>query len=267
MTSNDERTPTIERPILLGIGGVSSVQELLDWLKRVAEAGFDGVEVALPTRAGNRVTGATQGLQDVFTAWARANPPVIAVAGRGLPANVDAAIDAVKSLLEQATVMGARCLNLTIPPLLGFAPAGSGFDDSGFERYQEALNFAYSLLYSLRFESEAAGVALAVEAGAGGILLSPVELRELIDEANSWSVGACVDVGLMARFASPNDWLLTLNHRVHSVRIPQEVPTDPSKRASAVRTVDFSAIGDTLDEIGFTGPIIVDSQGESVVDW
>ncbi len=267
MTRIHEHTRAVQRPILLGIGPASSAQELLVLLERVVEAGFDGVEVALPVPAGDGVAGVPRWLQDLLTTQARSNPPVCAVAGRCLTTNLDAAIDTVKSLLEQSAAVSARCLNLTIPPLRGVGPAGSESRGGGFGRYQQALNFAYALLRRLRFESEATGVALAIEAGGDGTLLSPVELRELIDEANSWAVGVCIDVGRIARFALPSDWLLTLRHRVQAVRIPQQVPADPPGGPIPVRPVDFAEIGDTLDEIGFTGPIIVDGWVESMVDW
>ena len=49
-------------------------------------------------------------------------------------------------------------------------------------------------------------------------MLSPVELREIIDEANSASVGVCIDVDRVAQVGSAADWITTLRHRVHVVR-------------------------------------------------
>jgi len=138
-------------------------------------------------------------------------------------------------------------------------------ESSGFARYQDALNFAYQLLRAARFEAEAAGVVVAVEAAHDGCLLSPVELRELIDAVNSWVVGACLDVDRVRTVGEPIDWLTTLTHRVKAVR--SNVARD---REHGSLESDDARIGPiwrwkTLDDIGFCGPVVIACESAQAV--
>ena len=68
---------------------------------------------------------------------------------------------------------------------------------------------------------------MALEPVIGGCLLSPVELREIIDNANSWAVGSVVDADRVAAGGCVEDWVRTLAHRIHAVRLAgdSEVPS------------------------------------------
>lgn len=85
------------------------------------------------------------------------------------------------------------------------------------------------------------GVALALDAPSCGCLLSPVELREVIDTANSSAIGACLDLGKIAALGSPADWVTTLGHRVHAVRVSHEqaprAPLDSDDLPTALQSV------------------------------
>jgi sugar phosphate isomerase/epimerase len=176
------------------------------------ESGFHGVEVAMEN-LGIRSSDVPARPRVDLSAYSRNEKcPVGAVAVACSTVDINAAVGEVTARLHDVASVGVRCLNLELPPVR------AGAHDS-FGRYQDALNFAYMLLQHTRLEAETAGVMLALEAAAGNCLLSPPELREIIDAANSWAVGACVDVARVARIGSPADWLLTLGHRVHAVRV------------------------------------------------
>jgi sugar phosphate isomerase/epimerase len=171
-------------------------------------------------------------------------------------------VEEVIALLRFGSRLQTQCLNLTIPAIgRGAWPRSesTGTRDETVGGYQDAVNLAYAILARVRFEAEAAGVAIALEAGAGGAFLSPVELRELIDAANSSAFGVCVDVQRIASFAHPEDWLATLGHRVHSIRVPQRVPDGLSQRVRAAGAIDLAAIGAVLDEIEYGRSIIIDT--------
>ena len=133
--------------------------------------------------------------------------------------DLEAVVHDLKDALEVSGGLGVTCLSVTLPPITSRRdPTLSSGATGGFARYQDQLNFAFQILHRLRFAAERNGVALAVEGAAGGGLLSPVELREIIDEANSASVGVCIDVDQIAPIGSPADWITTLGHRVRVVR-------------------------------------------------
>ena len=192
--------------------------------------GFDGVEIVLPG-----VGGATS------ASLVKAEEGVIAVAAACRSADVACGLAEVSTLLRMASANRASCLNLTIPPVDG-CPGGSGF-----LRYQDGLNFAYRVFHDLRHQAEADGVTIAIEAAAGGCLLSPVELREIINQANSPYVGVCLDVPRVSGIGVAEDWIATLGYRIKSIRVGS---TDKSARDS---------LAVALDSAGCDGPLIIQS--------
>ena len=232
----------------------STESGLNDQHRTALAAGFDGVELALhPDHAAPGVSEAPA-TNELLT---RLAPPeglaVRALACWGQATNVEAAIEEAGARLEQAASFGARCLNWRIPAVARHAVGGSR---GGFSRYEEALNFAYQLLHGARYDAEATGVALALEAAAGGCLLSPVELREIIDAANSWAVGACVDVARIARIGQPEDWLATLGRRIHSVRVRTDVSAPEESEGRSPKGPATAALRQALDEIAYDGVLI-----------
>lgn len=149
--------------------------------------------------------------------------------------------EAIDETVRLLTAVQGRCIGsiaLSIPPL---TPAKG---EPGFPSYQDALNYAYQVLRGLRFEAESAGVRIAIEAARGGCLLSPVEVRDLIDAVNSSAIGACLDVDLVSRVGDPLDWLATLGARVGAVRVGYStLPVEPLAAA--------------LDDLRFDGPVVV----------
>ena len=166
------------------------------------------------------------------------------------PAWPEPCVESLAALLPWAAGLGARCVNVTIPPLR------SRCSQTGFERYQDALNFAYGLLHAIRFAAEEAGAAVALEAGIGGCLLSPVELREIIDNANSWAVGSVIDADRIAAGGCVEDWLRTLTHRVHAVRLPGDYSREST--GAAPRSGGFeSPLNRLLDELRYDRAVIL----------
>jgi hypothetical protein len=174
---------------------------------------------------------------------------------------MEPAIEEVCDLLRQAERLQARCLNLTIPPLR------SGGDGFGFSRYQDALNFTFRLVHEARYEAESTGVPCALEVPADGCLLSPVEMREVLDQGFSWAVGACLDVNRVASIGSPADWLTTLRRRVHSLRVRITPEAGAGPGAIAEPRVDFASLTSVWDEVSYEGPVIASGSDEPESAW
>lgn len=218
------------------------------------EAGFDGVEA--PLRVMNGVGGSTR--PSITTVPDRGDPSVphgtIAALFAALGENeAEAARGRVAGWLELAGSLGARCLSIELPETPGEPAKRDGRDG-------ELLNLAYTLLHGLRFEAERTGVALALEAATGGAFTSAIELRDLIDAANSWAVGVCVDVRRLAGLARPEDWIRALGRRIHAVRIPF-TPRDgaggsPGSEAEPAAAFDHPAIVSALGDVNYGGIVI-----------
>ncbi len=192
----------MKRPTAIRIPTRSDGNDLLITCSRAVELGVDGVEWAV-------------GAGDLFEVPAPGTdfPEVVSVAAECALTEISPAIDRVNNLLQQSAQVGARCLALGLPGVS--FEAGSGC----FSRYQEVLDFVYALLREVRFEAEACGVPIAVEAMRDQSLMSPSELRGIVDGANSWAVGVCVDTGRLAGRGHAADWIETLGRRVHLVRL------------------------------------------------
>ncbi|MCH7592483.1 MAG: TIM barrel protein [Planctomycetes bacterium] len=215
------------RPILLHVGPSDEVDSATSARANALSNGFDGVEIALPD------------VEEPTIVRPAADGAVIAVAATCQSTDVESGLAEVSALLRLAATCRATCLNLTLPPVDGCEGG------AGFSRYQDGLNFAYRVLYDLRHEAEGAGVAIAIEAATGGGLLSPVELGEIINQANSPAVGVCLDVTRVSRVGVVEDWIATLGYRVKSVRV------------ELLDERELDTLADALAAAGYDGPVIV----------
>lgn len=193
----------IQRPVLLATDRSVTLLDLREHAARARSNGFDGVEWSLPD--------CFEQLQPAISHLGAI--PIRAVAMRCEMMDIPSAAPFVISRLQTGSLLGANVINLSIPPVR------IGSDGEGFAHYQDALDFAYGLLQRVRFEAEAAGVSIALEAASGGCLASPLEVRELIDAVNSSAIGVCLDVERIRAIGSPLDWIDTLHCRVQSVRL------------------------------------------------
>lgn len=233
--ATDAQVTGVDRPLLLRIDAARSAAEWNEQVAAAARAGFDGVELAIAGPA-------AQGLPlDDHTPVTK----VGAAAVRSAWLDADAAIEQLAAFLRRVAPWGVTCTNVALPPLQ------AADDGPGFARYQDGLNFAYRFLHGIRYDAEATGVTVAIEAAHGGCLLSPVELREIIDEANSWAVGACLDIDGIRRIGSPEDWITTLGRRVLAVR----ARVDDTSSADRVR-IRLAPLRTTIDTAGGSASLI-----------
>lgn len=192
------------------------------------ELGFDGLELALESLPDAE-------LAKTFLAnLPKDSPTIIAVSATCSATDHDTAIPAVIAALAATAQLGATCLNLSLAPL------ENADHPHGFPSYQSAINFLHRLFDATRFEAERSGVALAIEVANGGCFLSPVEMRELIDASSSWALGVCLDTARLAAIGNPADWIQTLTHRVHAVRITDLSSDDRLLRQTASALIQTS---------------------------
>lgn len=177
--------------------------------------GLAGVEWPMTLTTAINLPAALKKQDREITAIAPGTEPVKALAVRCLITDADRAIADLETVFEWTGRRSVQMLNLSLPPV---HPACS----SCFAGYQDALNFAWQMGRTLRFAAERSGTDLALEAAAGGCLLSPVELRELLDACGSHALGVCLDVERLHGIGLVADWLTTLGSRVRCIRLDAE---------------------------------------------
>lgn len=210
-------------------------------------AGFDGLECCLDDWWPDATNSHSQQSDKQITAASPGRIPLLAASVRCNTTDHDVAVEWLTNHMQQASAIGVSTLNVTLPGMTRLK------DSSGFARYQDAINFTHNLARTLRYEAESHGVTMAVEPCTSSFLLSPVELRELVDLANSHAIGVCLDLTRIARIGNPIDWIITLNRRIACLRIrrPRAVTDDePGLHLAEIRRA--------LDECRYSGPVIID---------
>jgi len=123
------------------------------------------------------------------------------------PAIRDGGKDAVARLLQIAKWLGVDTL-LTVPG--GVTPEIS---------YDAALENALETIQDLAPVAERLGVCIAVENVWNKFLLSPVEMRDFIDQFQSPQVGAYFDTGNIVAYGYPEQWIRILGERIRMVHV------------------------------------------------
>ena len=116
--------------------------------------------------------------------------------------------------MEAACEMGAPAV-LVIPGYVGL-PWDPGIIPI---RYDHAYDRTREGLAELVVSAEKLGVSMLVENIWNKFLLSPLEVRALIDEIGSRHVGAFLDVGNVMLFGYPEQWIRILGPRIGEIHL------------------------------------------------
>ena len=117
--------------------------------------------------------------------------------------------------------------------------------------YEQSFNNVFAALEQLTERAQEFGVYLAFENPAGGLLLSPLEVRDLIDELNSPFLGLCYNPSYAARLSNPMDWVEIMAQRIFVVRLPYG-----QKSENTNATISDELILEKLERTGFNGPVV-----------
>jgi L-ribulose-5-phosphate 3-epimerase len=171
----------------------------------------------------------------------------------------------VKRQVDVAKLLGADCI-LVCPGTVGvdFKPddvvpdakeieffAGSEVIDYdvAYERSQEALK-------ELAPYAEKKEIVIGIENIWNKFLLSPLEMRNFIDEIGSPWVQVFLDVGNMVLFGYPEQWIKILNKRIKKVHFKdfrRGAPTLAGFVDLLAGDVDFIKVIDAFIEAGYEG--------------
>ena len=180
-------------------------------IARLVDAGFRAIDISIPCddqltgasvesdlrRVGGIIEGQGAGIASVtLSGW------VVGPSDRGLG-----------RYIRTAAEIGASVCILTPAAVVSVHPTDR------VAGYTEVLNAVAEGVQDLFETAERCGVVLAVRAPFAGALLSPVEVRELVDSVGTAWVGVCVDVESLVTIGRAEDWLKVLGRRVAAVRV------------------------------------------------
>ncbi len=92
--------------------------------------------------------------------------------------------------------------------------------------YEAAFHQLFLRLDVLTAAAQRQRVNLALENPSHHLLLSPLELRDLIDQINSPHLGICFNIEHTRRLGEPIDWAEILNHRIFALKMPALPPKE-----------------------------------------
>jgi L-ribulose-5-phosphate 3-epimerase len=169
--------------------------------------------------------------------------------------------DLTAACLERAAWLGAKTL-LVVPGVV------QHFQEQHLRtHYEDALRLAYVGIHNLLGEAERWGVIIALENVWNAFLVSPVDMREMIDRINSPWVGCYLDVGNILRYGLPEDWIQTLGQRIVRVHVKdfqQSMGTVEGFCLPGDGDVDWPTVMAALRRVGYDGPMIFEGNGEPV---
>ncbi len=224
------------------------------------DAGFDGVEVALDTTGAVSLDSTKEDMEQI-KAWAKeAGIELYSVASglywkQNYTANDEQvrknAIEITKKQLQLAAWLGCQSI-LVVPGAVGvdFEP------DSEVIDYDVAYDRCLAALKELAPVAEELKVELCIENVWNKFLLSPLEMRDLIDKVGSPYVCSYFDVGNVLYSGYPEQWIKILGSRIKKVHFKdyrRDVGTLSGFVDLLAGNVDYVAVKKALDAIGYDG--------------
>ncbi len=120
-------------------------------------------------------------------------------------------------------------------------------------QYHAALDIAAKSIRELVSTAEGLGVAVALENVWNKFLLSPVEMRDFIDQFGSDHVKAYFDVGNILLYGYPVHWIEVLAERVARVHIKDFNVESRQFVALLTGSVDYPRVINALRGVGYDG--------------
>ncbi len=225
-----------------------------------SDAGFDGVELALAEDGPVNLNSTKDDMEKIKVLAAKYGMELYSLAsGLYWQTNYTAsnpevrmrAISITKKQLELAAYLGMQSI-LVVPGAVGvdFEPG------SEVVPYDVAYDRCKAALLELAPIAEQYGVELCIENVWNQFLLSPLEMRDLIDSINSSFVGSYFDVGNVLYNGYPEHWIRILGKRIKKVHF-KDYRKNPGGLNCFVDIlagdVDYKAVKAELDQIGYTG--------------
>lgn len=223
-----------------------------------AKAGFDGVELSV--NEGDRIdlsTGENE-IKKIADAARTCGLKVHSVTGGTFfkysfssqnQESREMALRYAKKQIDTAKICGADTI-LLVPGMVDSSIAGR----NEIIPYDIAYDNALAGMKELIPYAESAGITIGIENVWNKFLLSPLEMRQFIDDCKSDYVGAYLDVGNVLQTGFPEHWIRILGTRVKKVHV-KDFLTSVGNICAFVPllsgNVNFPEIMKALGEIGY----------------
>jgi L-ribulose-5-phosphate 3-epimerase len=243
----------IHKAIMWGTVGVKG--SVLEKMKAVKEAGFEGVEMNSHmdqdevVRARDEVGLVIPSVCGAYH-WSKPlSDPDPKVRAEGL--------DALKQTLRDAKRYGASSV-LLVPAVVNKEVSYA----DAYTRSQAEIRKAVPL-------AEELGVKIAIENVWNHFLLSPLEAVRYVDEFNSPAVGWHFDVGNVITYGWPEQWIRLLGKRIQKFHI-KEYSRKRSEKEGLWKGFevpllegddDWPTVMKAIDEIGYSGWVMTEQAG------
>jgi len=169
----------------------------------------------------------------------------------GDPAVVEKSMDGMRTSMRNAKLWGAETVLLVpavVNPETTYAQA--------WERSQKQIRTLIPLAQELK-------VIIGIEEVWNKFLLSPLEMARYVDEFNSPWIRAYFDVGNVAFYGYPHDWIRTLGKRIVKLHFKDFAFRKRMAEFTPLLEgeIDFKAIHQALLDIGYQGSATVELSG------
>jgi L-ribulose-5-phosphate 3-epimerase len=165
------------------------------------------------------------------------------------------ALALARKAIELAPALGCDAI-LAVPGVLGRAATFEVTHDEAWKRATEGFRELLPL-------AAAARVTLTPENVWSKFLVSPLDMRAFVDQFKSPFVKVHFDTGNIMQYGYPEDWILTLGHRIHRIHFK-----DFKLGARGVQgqftpllegDVNWKSVINCLVKIGYSGPLTVEA--------
>jgi hexulose-6-phosphate isomerase len=225
---------------------------ILDKFKMIKEAGFEQVE--LPT------TPEKEKAQEMLDASKQTGIRIHSVMNSDHwrfplssadPSVVEKCMEGMRTSLRNAQMWGADTV-LLVPAVVN--PETS---------YQDAWTRSQKKIRELIPLAQECKVIIACEEVWNKFLLSPLEMAKYIDEFNSPWVKAYFDVGNVAFYGYPHDWIRTLGKRIVKLHFKDFSYKQGQTKFDNLGEgqIDFLAVYNALKDIGYQGSASLELNG------
>ena len=240
---------------------------LLDKFKLAADAGFEGIEVAISDTGELGLDVTHEELLKIKKAANDLGLEIYSVCndlvwGNSLtspdPEERERAKKFVRRQLEVASILGADTI-LIVPGCVSasFAP------NFGVVDYDVAYDLACESIKDLIPDAEKYGVVIGVENVWNKFLLSPLEMRAFVDSFNSPWVQSYFDVGNVMLTGYPEQWIKILGKRIKKVHFKEfrcNVGNLDGFVDLLAGDVNYPEVMKALEEIGYKGFLTIERE-------
>ena len=242
-----------------GAGFLSDLGQFERCFAAAAALGFEGVQPYLDTEGFFSLQTEEQRLRAIAAAARRAGVTLSSLEIQPFSYLLTAddaevrrnSLETVRRAMQVAAAMEIPAV-LLIPGYVGLPwdPAVKPI------RYDLAYDRTRQGLAELARDAERLGVSMLVENIWNKFLLSPLEMRSLVDEVGSSRVGVLLDTGNLIAFGYPEQWVRILGKRIREVHVKdyrQAVGTVAGVVGLLEGDVDWPEVVASLREIGYDG--------------